>query len=174
MGGTPASFEENPHKKAQKDVDARWTKKNNVVHFGYKNHVKIDAGSKLITGYRITNASKHDSQVLGELLVISKDKGEDLYADSAYGGKKQQQIIKEKLMKNKVGVQGYKNNPLTDEQKESNKEKSKIRARVEHVFGFMEISMNEMYLQVVGIKRITAIIGLMNLTWNMFRKLQLA
>ena len=173
-GGTPASFKENPHKKAQKDVDARWTKKNNVVHFGYKNHVKIDAGSKLITGYLITNASKHDSQVLGELLDTNKDKGEDLYADSAYGGEKQLEIIKEKEMNNKVGVQGYKNNPLTDEQKQSNREKSKTRARVEHVFGFMEINMNEMYLQVIGIKRIKALIGLMNLTWNMFRKLQLA
>jgi IS5 family transposase len=173
-GDTPASFESNPHKKAQKDVDARWTKKNNVVHFGYKNHVKIDAGSKLITGYLITNASKHDSQVLDELLDISKDKGEDLYADSAYGGEKQLEIIKGKRMNNKVGEQGYKNNPLTDQQKLSNREKSKTRARVEHVFGFMEISMNEMYLQVIGIKRIKALIGLMNLTWNMFRKLQLS
>jgi len=172
-GGTPASFEENLHKKAQKDVDARWTKKNNVVHFGYKNHVKIDAGSKLITGYLITNASKHDSQVLDDLLDTSKDKGEDLYADSAYGGEKQLEIIKEKQMNNKVGEQGYKNNPLTDQQKASNKEKSKTRARVEHVFGFMEMSMNGMYLQVIGIKRINGLIGLMNLTWNMFRKLQL-
>jgi IS5 family transposase len=172
--GTPGSFEENPHKKSQKDVDARWTKKNNVVHFGYKNHVKIDAGSKLITGYLITNASKHDSQVLDELLDVNKDKGEDLYADSAYGGEKQDEIIKAKQMNNKVGEQGYKNNPLTDLQKASNKEKSKTRARVEHVFGFMEMSMNGMYLQVIGIKRIKALIGLMNLTWNMFRKLQLA
>lgn len=112
--------------------------------------------------------------MLDDLLDISKDKGEDLYADSAYGGGKQLEIIKEKQMNNKVGVQGYKNNPLTDQQKESNKVKSKTRARVEHVFGFMEISMNGMYLQVIGIKRVNTIIGLMNLTWNMFRKLQLA
>ncbi len=173
-GGTPTSFEDNPHKKSQKDVDARWTKKNNVVYFGYKSHVKIDAKSKLITGYLITNASRHDSQVLGELLDTSKDKGEDLYGDSAYGGEKQLEIIKEKQMNNKVGEQGYKNSPLTDQQKESNKEKSKTRARVEHVFGFMEMSMNGMYLYAIGIKRIEAIVGLMNLTWNMFRKLQIA
>jgi IS5 family transposase len=173
-GGTPASFEGNPHKKSQKDVDARWTKKNNVVYFGYKSHVKIDAKSKLITGYLITNASKHDSQVMDDLLDVNKDKGEDLYADSAYGGEKQLEIIKEKQMNNKVGEQGYKNNPLTDLQKASNKEKSKTRARVEHVFGFMEMSMNGMYLHVIGIKRIEAIVGLMNLTWNMFRKLQIA
>ncbi len=83
-------------------------------------------------------------------------------------------IIKEKQMNNKVGIQGYKNSPLTDQQKKSNKAKSKTRARVEHVFGFMEMSMNGMYLYVIGIKRINALIGLMNLTWNLFRKLQLA
>jgi hypothetical protein len=33
--------------------------------------------------------------------------------------------------------------------------------------------MNEMYIQSIGIKRATAIIGLMNLTYNMFRKIQL-
>lgn len=170
----PESFEENPHKKAQKDVDARWTKKNNAAYFGYKSHVKVDAASKLITGYLVTNASKHDSQVLDDLLNADKDNGEDLYADSAYGGEKQLEIIKKKQMNNKVGVQGFKNNPLTDEQRKSNKEKSRTRARVEHVFGFIEMSMNGMYLQVIGIKRIKALVGLINLTWNMFRKLQLA
>ena len=47
------------------------------------------------------------------------------------------------------------------------------RSRVEHIFGFMEMSMNGMYIQSIGIKRATGIIGLMNLTYNMFRKIQL-
>jgi hypothetical protein len=37
----------------------------------------------------------------------------------------------------------------------------------------MEMSMNEMYIQCIGIKRAAAIIGLINLTYNMFRKIQL-
>ncbi|MCP4552227.1 MAG: transposase, partial [Bacteroidetes bacterium] len=49
-------------------------------------------------------------------------------------------------------------------QKTSNKEKSKTRARVEHVFGFMEQSMNGLTVKSVGIKRATGIIGLINLT----------
>lgn len=170
----PASFEDNPHKKAQKDVDARWTKKNNAVYFGYKNHIKIDTASKLITSYVVTNASVHDSQPLDDLLDIGKDNEQPLYGDSAYSGKDQLKIIKEKLMINQVGEQGYKNKPLTDQQKESNKVKSSTRARVEHIFGFMEMNMNGMYLYVIGIKRVKALIGLMNLTWNMFRKLKLA
>ena len=78
-----------------------------------------------------------------------------------------------KEMMNKVCEKGARNHPLTEEQKSSNREKSRIRSRVEHIFGFMEMSMNEMYIQCMGIKRATAIIGLMNLTHNMYRKIQL-
>lgn len=72
-------------------------------------------------------------------------------------------------MKNKVHEKGYRNQPLTQQQKANNKEQSKIRARVEHVFGFMEQSMKGLTLKSVGIVRATGIIGLINLTYNLFR-----
>ena len=50
------------HKLAQKDTDARWTKKNNETHYGYKNHAKVDVDSKIIMDYSVTDASVHDSQ----------------------------------------------------------------------------------------------------------------
>ncbi|MGC9332441.1 MAG: transposase, partial [Bacteroidales bacterium] len=53
--------------------------------------------------------------------------------------------------------------------KANNREKSKTRARVEHVFGFMEQSMNGLFIKSVGLKRATGIIGLINLTYNLFR-----
>jgi len=171
-GETPKSFEENPHKASQKDVDARWVKKNNVSFFGFKNHVKQDAKSKLITGYVVTDASVHDSKAT-DLLLNEKDYDEPFFADSAYTGAPQEEIIKNKGMMDCVCEKGYKNKPLTDEQKASNKEKSRIRSRVEHIFGFMEMSMNGMYIQCIGIKRANAIIGLMNLTYNMHRSLVL-
>ena len=171
-GEIPESFTENPHKLWQKDVDARWAKKNNVSYFGYKNHVKEDAKSKLITKYTVTDASVHDSQVT-ELLLDEKDRGEELYADSAYSGAPQKEILSDREMVNRVCEKGSKGHPLTEEQKASNREKSRTRSRVEHIFGFMENSMNEMYIQCIGIRRATAVIGLMNLTYNMFRKIQL-
>uniref|UniRef100_UPI00286C76C3 transposase n=1 Tax=Flavobacterium sp. TaxID=239 RepID=UPI00286C76C3 len=82
-------------------------------------------------------------------------------------------IIIKKQMINSVHEKGYRANPLTDEQKLNNTEKSRIRARVEHIFGFMEKNMNQMYLQCIGFKRINTSIGLMNLTYNMFIKIQL-
>jgi IS5 family transposase len=171
-GITPESFEENPNKKSQKDLAARWTKKNNVSYYGYKNHVKVDAKSKLIVKYEVTDASVHDSQVL-ENLLDEKDSGEDFSADSAYTGKEQRAIISQKEMTDKTCKKGYKNNPLTEQEIEINREKSRIRSRVEHVFGFMEGSMNGMNLYAIGIKRVEGIVGLMNLTYNMFRKIQI-
>ena len=171
-GEIPKSFTDNPHKLAQKDTDARWTKKNNVNYFGYKNHVKQDAKSKLITEYIVTDASVHDSNATATLLN-ENDRGESFYADSAYSGAPQEAIIEEKGMANQVCEKGARNRPLTEEQITNNREKSRIRSRVEHIFGFMEMSMNGMYIYNIGIKRATAVIGLMNLTYNMFRKIQL-
>ncbi len=136
--------------------------------YGYKNHAKVDTKSKFINTYTITDASVHDSQVLDDLLT-EKDKEQDLHADSAYTGEEQDKIIEKYEMNNWVHEKGYRNKPLTEQQKASNAKKSKIRARVEHVFGFMEQSMNGLALKSVGIVRATGIIGLINLTYNMFR-----
>jgi IS5 family transposase len=165
-------WNDQPKKKRQKDIDARWTKKNKDTFFGYKNHVKEDGKSKIITKYKVTSAEVHDSQAI-DYLLDEHDNGEPFYADSAYTGEAQEKIIASKKMENRVCEKGYKNRPLTEEQKANNKEKSRFRSRVEHIFGFMEMSMNGMYIQCIGIKRATAAIGLMNLTYNMFRKLQL-
>lgn len=160
--------EENANKLSQKDTDARWTKKNNVSYYGYKDHVKVDSESKLITKYDVTDASVHDSQVLENLLDES-DKGKTIHADSAYVG--QEKILEEKKVKNEIHEKGYKNKPLTEEQKASNKLKSKKRVRVEHVFGFIENSMNGSFIRSIGIVRAKLNIGLMNLTYNIFRYL---
>ena len=63
----------------------------------------------------------------------------------------------------------FKGKPLTDEQKESNRIKSKTRCRVEHVFGFVTNSMNDFYIQSIGFQRAKDIVGLINLVYNMCR-----
>lgn len=161
-------WNDKPHKKSHKDIEARWTKKNNQVFYGYKNHTKVDIKSKFINTFAITSASVHDSQAINNLLN-DNDLGQELYADSAYTGENQEATIAKYKMINKVHEKGYKNKPLNEEKKKSNTQKSKTRARVEHVFGFMEQSMNGLKLKSIGIVRATGIIGLINLTYNLFR-----
>ena len=166
-GEIPEEWEkpDNANKFAQKDTDARWAKKNNETHYGYKNHVKCDADSKLITNYGVTDAAVHDSKRCIELL---EDTDKKLYADSAYSG----EIISEKLpenCENQICEKGYRNHPLTNEQKESNRKKSKVRCRIEHIFGFMTNSMKGITIRSIGITRAWFNIGLTNLVYNFCR-----
>lgn len=173
-GGIPEQWqtEENAPKIAQKDTAARWTKKNGERHFGYKDHVKVDEKSKIITQYTVTDASVHDSQET-EPLVDDSDKGKPLYADSAYAGAPIAKALEDKGVENKIHQRAYRNKPLTDEQKQRNREKSKVRVRVEPVFGFIENSLGGSFIRSIGKIRSAGIIGLMNLTYNMFRFEQL-
>lgn len=140
--------------------------------FGYKNHVKSDTKTKLIKTYLVTDASVHDSQAIDELLT-EDDFGQPFYADSAYTGEEQQKIYEKTGVINRVIEKGYRNKPLTEEQKANNKEKSRTRSRVEHIFGFIENSMKGSFIRTIGMQRAKAKIGMMNLTYNICRCTQL-
>ena len=122
-------WNDQPNKKKHKDIDARWTKKNGEKYYGYKNHAKVDSKSKFIKKFAVTDASVHDSQPLDDLLDKS-DKGQPLYADSAYTGEKQKKVIRKYRLKNKVHEKGYRGKPLSEKQKIKNNIKSKTRVRL--------------------------------------------
>ena len=134
--------------------------------------MKADVKTKLIEEYEVTDASVHDSQAI-EGLLTEKDLGQELYADSAYTGEEQEKVYEQKKIINKVIEKGYRNKPLTEKQVADNKEKSKIRVRVEHIFGFVENSMNGSIIRTIGFARAKAKIGMMNLTYNICRCAQL-
>lgn len=79
-------WNDNPHKKSHKDIDARWTKKRNETFYGYKNHAKVCAKTKLITGYDTTDASVHDSKRASELIDGNDRPGENIHLDAGYVG----------------------------------------------------------------------------------------
>ena len=161
-------WNDKPKKKRQKDIDARWTQKGSEKFYGYKDHAKIDAKSKLIDTYEVTSAEVHDSQPI-EKLLREEDSGQELHADSAYIGEPIEKTLREKGIISKIIERAFKGKPLTDEQKESNRIKSKTRCRVEHVFGFVTNNMNDFYIQSIGFQRAKGIVGLINLVYNMCR-----
>lgn len=168
-GDIPEDWKDNPSKSRQKDTDASWLKKNGKNYYGYKNHIKIDTGSKLITEYQVTPASVHDSAVLDDLLNES-DAGKTLHADSAYSGEPCKQTIRKYGMKNKVHKKANRNKPLSNYQKKRNTEKSSVRARVEHVFAQFWVSIaGNTYLRYIGLDRIAATIGMQNIVYNLQR-----
>jgi IS5 family transposase len=156
------------HKSSQKDLDADWTKKHGKNRLGYKNHIKVDKKSKLITNFEVSSASMHDSKIL-DYLLDEEDSHHELYADSAYRSKEIEEELKKKMIRSRIHKKGYRNNLLSEKDKAINTKKSKIRARVEHVFGNMCQTMGKIMVRQIGMARNTAAITMMNICYNMRR-----
>jgi IS5 family transposase len=166
-GQTPKEWEKHPAKLRQKDVDARWTKKNEETFFGYKNHAEVDAKHKLIRDYDTTSAEVHDSQVFEDILDPSNSNA-DVYADSAYSSEKSEKRLGYLWYRSRICRKGNRNAPLTELQQEQNRKKSRVRARVEHVFAQIEIMCGGL-IRCIGRLRAAGKIGLLNLVYNMKR-----
>ena len=155
-------------KARQKDTDARWTKKNGVSYFGYKNHVSVDVKHKLIRTWNVTAASVHDSQVFEELIDENNSR-RDVYADSAYRSEASLEMLANKGLREHIQRKGCKNRKLTKWEKQGNKTRSKIRSRIEHVFGIQVMIAGAKLLRGIGSARAKLKIRLRNLAYNMFR-----
>lgn len=172
-GTGPADWSAN--KQRQKDVEARWTKKNQETHYGYKNHVNADEAHKLVREYAVTHAAVHDSQVFDELLDQTTDEDghkRAVYADSAYRSQAQEEKLAADHLPSQICEKGKRGQPLTDTQKAANRLKSTVRVRVEHVFG-AQAQMGGHLVRTIGLARAQFKIGMMNLVYNMKRLGQL-
>lgn len=167
-GEKPSDWSSEPSKDRQKDVNARWTEKHGKKYFGYKNHINADVKHKLIRKYRITSASVHDSQAFKDLLDPWNSK-QSVWADSAYRSEENEEKLDDLQMQSQIHKKGYRNNTLSDFQVKLNTKKSMIRARVEHIFGYMVNTMHSKLIRGVGLKRAAFKIGLANLVYNMNR-----
>jgi IS5 family transposase len=169
-GDVPEDWEE--AKREQKDVDARWTKKHGTSHCGYKNDIDIDAEHKLIRTFAVTPANVHDSQVLDDLIdPDNEDPG--VWADAAYRSVETETLLQEAGYESHICEKGQAGQPLTAEQEARNRQRSMIRSRVEHVFGFQQNSNGGKLVRNLGLARAEVKVGLMNLTYNLMRYLQL-
>ena len=173
-GKAPEAWKD-PNKLRQKDLDARWTKKNNETFYGYKNHVNVDNRTKLIQEYAVSDASVHDSQVFEEILDYEPGpdgKRRSVHADSAYRSAACEEMLAQDGIESHIHEKGARNNPLSEEQKKANKVKSSIRVRVEHVFAAQSFFGGD-FIRTIGIKRAKLQIALANLLYNMLRLGQL-
>ncbi|MDR2971489.1 MAG: IS5 family transposase [Bacteroidales bacterium] len=166
-GNIPSEWNDpnHPQKLLQRDIDATWAMQGNEVHFGYKDHIKIDNDSKLIVDYNISTASSNDHKgAVG--LFTGNDKV--AYGDSAYSNLELPYGVK-----NMLHEKGNRNNPLTEEQIKNNQIKSKLRCRVEHVFAGIVKMFNGTNIRCKSFIRASFNISLLNLLYNMRRILSL-
>ena len=101
--------------------------------------------------------------------IIKEDWGEDLFADSAYIGKGVKRVMRKFGMKDKVIKRNTRGKKISKWQETINRKNSKLRVRVEHVFGYMEECLHGMSSRVVGFARNAAYNTLTNLVYNLCR-----
>ena len=157
------------HELRQTDTDARWAKKGEEVHFGYKDHAVVDAGSKLIIAHEVTAANVNDSQKLSDVVPEGT---ESVYDDAGYTGEEVDRKLKAKCpnVEHFTSKKGQRNKPLTQEQKEYNRQVvAYVRARVEHVFGRMTYCMGGLTVRCIGLARAKCQITLRDFAYNIMR-----
>ena len=117
----------------QRDPEMHQTKKGNEWHFGMKLHIGTDSQTGLVHSASVTAANVHDSQEVENLLHGNETR---FYGDSAYRGKEQRNRLKHLAPKAKdfTNKRAYRNTPLTQADKDTNRRKSGVRSKVEHVF----------------------------------------
>jgi transposase, IS5 family len=166
QGEIPEDWSE--QKKRQKDTDARWTKKNGQNCYGYKNHIDVDVKHKLIRSYEVTSASVHDSQVF-EGLLDEDNSSRDVWADSAYRSEEKLRELKKRQYREHLQRKGCRHKKLTDREVQGNRTRSRIRSRVEHIFGVQAKRAGRLIVRTIGLVRVKAKVGLRNLAYNLDR-----
>ena len=154
-------------KRRHKDVDARWTKKHGVSEYGYKNHVSVDRAHGLVGRYEVADAARHDSQVF-EQLLDETNASADVWADSAYRSKEHEQMLAKAGYRSRIHRKAQRNRPLSARSLNANRKRSRVRARVEHVFAHQE-GMGRKLVRTVGLHRARVKVGMMNLVYNLRR-----
>ena len=118
-----------------RDPQMHQTRKGKQWYFGMKLHIGVDSQSSLAHSAVVTAANVHDKHPLPDLLHGNERR---VYGDSAYASQKD--LIHRKAPHAKDFTnQRYRRNGVVDEAvKATNRNKSRIRSRVEHVFGVVK------------------------------------
>lgn len=111
------------------DKDGTFSVKHGQVHFGYKNHIKLDVGNTLIREYQVTTASLHD----GEIDLV-EDGDTIAYRDKGYHGK----ILHAKNVIDKTMKRGAREHPLCNKEIKRNRLISSIRSPGERSFSVIK------------------------------------
>lgn len=169
-GELPAGWEKDAKRLAHKDLDARWTQKNDVNFYGYKDQVVADLESKLIVRAEVSTASQHDSQALD---LLTSSGAPETWADSADPGQNCEAILERKGITAHICAKGTRGPALTPGQKRATRAKSRKRVRGEHLFAFMTGSLRALFQRGIGFARNRSCILLANLVSNMARTEQI-
>jgi IS5 family transposase len=150
------------------DVDAEFGHKG----YGYSGHTNVDQESKLIRKVATTAANLTDDQGMEPALVGDEKK---VYGDKGYDQPKPRKELKKRkikariLWKRKRGKKGEGPKPLPKRKALLNKAYSKLRARVEHIFGIWKTIFKVTRARYRGLERVNQQFQTLAMAYNLRR-----
>ena len=119
-----------------RDPSMKQTRKGQQWYFGMKAHIGVDSRSKLIHSVAATGANVHDATVLPELLHGDETR---VYGDQAYRGQTDVIGLHAPRAKDFTNRRYRYRGVVNEIERMKNRRKSKIRAKVEHVFAVIKL-----------------------------------
>ena len=159
-----------PSKARQKDVEARWTKKGDQAHFGYKRSVLVSEDHKLIFHGAITPANVHDLKQ-ARILLEKVPKGSAVYGDRGYDAAALRAHLEATGREPKIAFRARRNEGASMKilRQEVNRVLAKTRARVEHVFGAIQHDMGCTLHRGIGLRRAQSELQMEHVVYNLRR-----
>ena len=138
------------NREQKRDPAMHQTRKGRQWYFGMKAHVGVDSKTKMIHSVVATAANVADSTVLPELLHGEETK---VWGDQAYRG--QREVIEQAAPRAQdMTHKQYRYKDRVDEiQRAKNRTKSRVRSKVEHVFGVMKLKFGFVKVRYRGLKK---------------------
>jgi transposase, IS5 family len=183
-GRVPAEWQARPAKLRHKDRDARWTVKFTkakpaqdgtvpavdlaIPVFGYQSHIGIDRGFGLIRTWKATDAAAYEGRWLREGLLDKTNTAGTVWADTAYRSKANERFMAESGFVSRVHRKKPPGRPTPVRTARANGAKSKVRAKIEHIFAEQKSRMG-LFIRTIGLERARTKIGLANLVYNVKR-----
>jgi len=151
---------------SQIDTDATSTRKGRTFYFGYKGHIGVDVESNLIRKATFTPANVHDSTQTEKL--ISYDESA-LFGDKAYMDMDIKVSARQDGWYYGVLDRAKRGEPLSSSQKKRNRKHSRVRAAVEHPFGWMKTKANLVSMRAKNAPRNKLRFLFACMAWNVSR-----
>jgi len=157
------------HEDEALDPDAAFAKREGKpgATYGYKAHIGMDQGSRLIRSACVTPANVNETSVADGLI-----RGDEraVYADKAYAKAERRQRLKRAGIKDRIMHKSWGGGPpLTPWQKRHNRLISPIRASVETIFAILKRRMGYVRVRYVGLAKNQAHFLMLAMAYNMRR-----
>jgi IS5 family transposase len=156
------------------DPDARFAKVEGKagVTYGYKAHVGVDKGTRLIRSAAFTPANVNET-VVADALIRGDERA--VYADKAYAKRARRAALKAAGIKDRIMHKSWGGGPpLTRWQRQHNRLIAPIRAAVETVFAVLKRRLGYRSVRYFGLIKNRAHLFLLAIAYNMRRIADLA